>query len=660
MVGVEGPALGWPLSPSGLLSLAVLLPLALLPGATASFGLPCRGLSRLDRALLGAVLTPFFVAAALMLLKAVGLPFGSAARVVMASCSVGLVLTVWRLRTEPRQPGDRGALAAVGVVACIFAGVLWWSWFSRGETHFSSLHAMHHAELVYAVTKPGAIPENPMLAGVPLRYPFLGHYYWAWLGWCLDVNPLVLWERTALVWFGVTALTYYRAGLALGLRPWFAVLGVVILLAGNSPFELVRSLFADPLGPGGPVRYGAYLQKFSAFNLMLFALPGLAGVLLLSLHVLRGAADRSWLVLLALVTLAAGAVYPILFPFSLALAGLPLVLPGISLRTRRDVLAVLGLTGAAFAAIMLFFIGSRGRVPLDAWQLGFAASKLGEMALALGPFLLIALPELNAGLRRLDPRTLLLAAIVALGAGFYVVVPLPSLNEYKAVYVAMLGAGLLAARSLDLRIGLRDVQVIAAVALLTPLVAALDLARFDRLFAGHPKAREPAESERRASVSPWRLDSFWLEPRAGSPEAGWTTAIRERTRPDTVVVSPPGPDPVSSLTRRSEYVTRWRRGAGRVGFGYRARVWTVDVRGSPLATFRGRAQIQNTVYARSDQPARFRAAAAALVALGRPVAVYFPSADAPFPRFLEREQVGREIWSDATSSIRQLDPADES
>ena len=133
--------------------------------------------------------------------------------------------------------------------------------------------------------------------------------------------------------------------------------------------------------------------------------------------------------------------------------------------------------------------------------------------------------------------------------------------------------------------------------------------------------------------------------------------MRERTPPDAVVVSPPGPVPVLALTQRSEYLGRWRKDAGRPGYGYQARVWIVDVRGAPAAVFEGRVRVQRAVYAKTDQPARFAWAAEALRSLGRPLAIYFPSTTAPFRRFLEREQIGHETWTDGKSSIWQVDPA---
>ena len=405
-----------------LLYLPLVLLLGILPGALVSFGLVCPGLGWPTRLLLATASSPWVVAVGFALLQGAGASFELSARVMLAAALAGVPLMALRARREGTGPEPLAPLWVLGLMLGAFALLLVHSWEGMGLGRYFFHHGLHHADIIYSVAAPGVVPENPLFAGEGLRYPFFAHYFWAWVAWLLDRNPLLLWQPMALVWFASTGLLYYATARASGLRPWFAALSVVLLLSGcnaiGSLHDVLQGYVSKDLGDA---RYGSFLHKYMSFNVMPFAISLLVGVIFTCTRILRGAGHRSWLALLAILLAGIGTLYPILFPVGFASAATLLVIrvdaageAGPASR-RGEQLGALLLAAAVFGLSMSLLAGRSGGPPIELSNPAHAGLKTGHLALALGPLLLIALPELVQGLRGRDPITLLLAGVTLAG-----------------------------------------------------------------------------------------------------------------------------------------------------------------------------------------------------------------------------------------------------
>ena len=59
----------------------------------------------------------------------------------------------------------------------------------RFDVRVFSFHGLMHASVVYRILEGGAPPDDPLLAGSPLPYPWLHHLLVAWLCRMLEVLP---------------------------------------------------------------------------------------------------------------------------------------------------------------------------------------------------------------------------------------------------------------------------------------------------------------------------------------------------------------------------------------------------------------------------------------------------------------------------------------
>jgi hypothetical protein len=627
------------------------------PGALLTFGFSGRGpsgpgLNWSTRFWIGLALSPFLVASELMLLKAVGLGFPSAARVVLALACLGFALLVYRWKPLAARPDAVPAIAVTGAVLGVFCGILWIAWGHAPEVQFRSFHALHHTDICYAVTNPPVVPRDPALAGSAIRYPFLAHHYWAWLGWFLDLPPNVLYRWTNTVWLLAVGALHFGFARRLAIPGWLCAVSVVLLLTGNNLIATASDVYRGeylldtPLGDG---RYSSFLQKFYSFNIMPFALALAASVMTLCAQMLHGAPRRGSAVLLAVCLAAVGTVYPLIFPplcVSAATAVLLLVVPiaGREARVRgREAGALVACAVAATAiaaAFFLFYLGGRGGVPILEWTASAFFKKSGYAIIALSPLFALALPAMRRGIRRFDLDAVFALALLASSVGFYVLVSLTGENQYKVVFLATMVLAALAAKSLTRPLRDRRWLTLTAVVLVTACVAWLDLARLDLMSV----------SRRRPVPPRFQLDSFRLKLAEGEAGAGWTTAIREQTPGNTVVIAPRFPIPPSVVTQRDGYVP-----GAKFWFGYAVapRTMVVDVRGADPEVYRERAKLRKWLYGGSA--ASYDAVYAGLAALRRPVAIRFDSDRHPFLDYMRQRRRGRPLELQGSGAVWFID-----
>lgn len=109
-----------------------------------------------------------------------------------------------------------------------------------------SHHGLLHSAIVYAILDRGAPPENPLLAGHALGYPFGHHWLLANLMRAVPVAPPWLFAATNLLCVAGAAWLLDRTARLFSADRVYRVLVIVLALYGSNPFSLglpVRALY---------------------------------------------------------------------------------------------------------------------------------------------------------------------------------------------------------------------------------------------------------------------------------------------------------------------------------------------------------------------------------------------------------------------------------
>jgi hypothetical protein len=647
----------------GLLAFVIL---AAAPGCLLSFAFTCEGLGGRTRLWLGIALSPAVAAAQLVLLKAFGASFPTAAWIVLVADAVALLLVAWRARFAPSDRAQLFGTAVTLVLVALPALVLWVSWHAWPSFPYFSWHSMHHADLCYSVTRPGIIPEDANMSGFGTKYPFFAHYYWALLSWFVDTPPNVVYLATNLLWLFVTGLLAYEAALAFGCRPPAAAATGAVLFCGNSfvamaaetsRLLMVRFGSGDALwasvgnlrifGPWKPLladpRAVTFLQKYFDFNIMPFALALVLGLFVVGGGMLRNGYQRSWGALLAAVLAGVGLLYPILAPPVYVTAGLIVLASAFSGASRGQVLRrVVGrglwVGGAALAvaAIWGYLLTGREGPALAMPSRSVVALKSVRALAAFGLPLLLVSPLFLSRRTRRDPTILLLGGITAAVVILYVGAPLYAGNEYKWVFLGWSAFTLLAARALEaLGLGWRGVLPVALVLALA--AAEMNRTLFEQMGIRHVMSYPYPEVA-------W--NGFWMDLRKPETAAAWLTVLREKTPPDTILVAPGTDLPLYAFGRRNEYLALDDEGPiGRIGYAHRMEVIIPGVHGLPGRAYTERRQRVRVLYGKEVSP-WYPGVLESIRAGGRPVAIRFDSRDQPFLAWLRGQGIGRPLLDD--------------
>jgi hypothetical protein len=631
----------------GLLAFVILVT---APGCALTFALSCEGLVWRSRLLLGIALSPAGAAAQVVLLKASGLSFPTAAWTVLVADALAVILVVSRARF---RPSDRSQLAGAAVMLLLLvlpALVLWRTWQSFPSFPYFSWHSIHHTDICYAVTRAGVIPEDANMSGYGTKYPFLAHYFWALLSWFLDTPPNAVYLATNLLWLFVTGLLAYEAALAFGCRPATAAATGALLFLGNSfvamAAETSRMLWPSlaKLRAFGPwdseftdPRSITFLQKFLDFNIMPFALALVLGLFVVGGGLLKNRYDRSWGFLLAAVLAGTGLLYPIVAPPVYVSAALIMLASAVSGASRGQILRRLvgrGLwvAGAAVvvAAVWSYLLAGRDGQALSLPSRSVVMLKSIRMLVAFGPSALLVAPLAWSRRTRRDPAVLLLAGVTAAVVILYIGVPLFAGNEYKWVFIAWSAFTVLLARALEaLRLGWRSVlPVTVALAL---AAAGMNRALFEQMVLRHAMVYAYPEVA-------W--NGFWMDLTKPEEDAAWLGVLRERTPPDTILIAPGTDLPLYTFSGRNEYVALDNEGPiGRVGYAHRMEVIIPGVHGLPRREYLARRQRVRELYGEESSDS-YPKILESIRSGGRPVAIRFRSTDQPFLAWLREQEIG--------------------
>lgn len=311
------------------------------------------------------------------------------------------------------------------------------------SSFYTLFHSFMHYSFVHEVFLRGLLPENPLMAGEPLRYMYGVHVLAAWVMHWLPLSPPVLFAGLDAVLLVAYALVLARIAACLDGDATFRVLAVVLALFGTDWFVdgPLYGFVADLLFQR---RFGAptALQKFTGINTNQVGMLCMAVALLAMLRLALGNGRRP--ASYAMFGLAAAVAAVCYQPAWVAIvatggaaAGLAVVWPALARRREGLVLLLLLLASTLVAWPVLQSVsgGTPGdpAVQLLPGLLQLRANAVYWLLHMLAPALLLWLYRERAW-QLLTTRTMpaaLLLLVVAVLHAMYLVVYVRFSNEYK-------------------------------------------------------------------------------------------------------------------------------------------------------------------------------------------------------------------------------------
>jgi hypothetical protein len=630
--------------------------LLFLPGSWIAFGRPAAEHPFRARLALAVVLSPLVVVLEFYAFRAIGVSFATTG-VALAVMNLPAVLLVARPLRTTRWPG----WTAVGVWLSFLAWPAMYltTWLADTQVRANWGHAWIHTDIVYQLSNGRLSPEEPLLAGARLAYPWLAHVYQGVVSYLVDRPPCVAYLLINVVWLasvivfvaalvarlggGLLAQASSSAWLCFGVD-WLGALGSRML----PPSVVARNLMF------GDVRYTPWLRKFGIFEPTAIGIASFAALLyLLSCHDEEKRGGAPWLLVLTTL-LTGGLFYPLLFPASLAaVGGRMLVLvarrgPRPVASGRRELVGLALAAGAgAVATVGYLRVVVMDRAPgavLGVSDAPMLMVKAAALLVALAPALVALLVDGRSDWRAAPRTTGLLLFGATASMAIYVAADIPHIaNEYKFVFTAAVCLApfpaIALARSLALlRKGAYPLALAAAMILAWPAIAGfrrggivgrpgpqLDLAHFGvRLASEEPLSRV--------------LDS-----------------IRSATPVNAVVVSQETAFDIATITQRATYVPFSPDMLH--GVGLPADYLLKDVRGYPAALVDRRREKVRKLFGATGTPARPAAALEIRNELQRPVVLIVRGEDDPaLTRWLSTSPQARCIYRDARQAAWVLEP----
>lgn len=631
------------------------LSLLVLPGAWLAFGLPLRRLSFPGRLAVSGVLSPVVVAAEFYLLRLEGVSFAETAwsLALLNAGSIWLLIRGWQ-----RLQARLSSFVLFAAAYLILAGCVSVPWLFSKDIRMFTGHPLMHAGILYQFPGGALVPEEPELAGVRLIYPWLGHVYWAVVGWVTNLPPTWLYILTNLVWLFWICILFYEICRVLGASPFSSRIALLWLglgtnVLGSLIWSAKLSFFGQWMRFPGDVRFSPFVRQFIVFEVMPFALGLFAALILVSLWALRER-QRPWLVATAVLLGGIGLIYPVLIPAALSFCGVLLLLfwwHGRSQQLpngdRSSILLFAMIGGAAALALGNAHLLLQGRstaaVTLTAGLRPFLGKLLGAI-LALGPFLLAGW---TLARRRLPGPEIALLLIGSLPSVLLWLVFQVSAghNEYKFIFCAALGLAPLLALAVDRWVPQKVSPTFVLLVTLLLIVPALPTLYVQQGMYGFPFFPQVKE------------EGFFFRLGPSQPEAEWTDAIRARTPPNTVIVLSTSEIFVPGLVGRSVWAPPeqpWPL----AGYWAESRFTLLHERGYPATLLDAREAVLHSLYqcGGTCNPA---AILAQLKALKRPLAIVFPPREGQdFLAWLADERQGRLLYRDARGTIVWLLPTE--
>lgn len=533
-----------------------------LPGAWFAFGLPLRRSSLRARFALSVVLGPLVVVPQFYLMRWAGLSFE---RTAYAIAIVNLP-ALWSIARRLRNVA-RPSLGAVVLWALALLVPAMYLGFWQGDPIVRSSwgHAWTHTDIIYSLANGQLRPEETLLAGFRLTYPWLAHVYEGLVSWLIGRAPTSIFLLINVVWLLATLVFVAEVVAALGGNLLAQATSVVWLCFGMDAAGLVGKRLAPPalaaVRVWGDMRLIPWLRKFGAFEQTMMGITFFAAVLY-ALSQSDDPSDADVSVLVTALLISSALFYPVLFPACAMLAGSRLLIlavrhvrSGAQLLTRELVwLAIAVVLSTVLLATYLFAV-SIDRVGHPTMGLSAPQEVARKSVTAI-----VMLAPLLAGFalmgRQLWRERTDLLALLTLGAAgsvsTFIVFDIFNLaNEYKFMSTAAICLTpfpVLAVEGWRDRLGRATPHVAASLAVALCASGLWSLAPAD--IAGAPAID---------------VDDFTLALRPSEPFAMAVLGVRRETPTDAVLVSRALPFDLATVTRRSMYVPYEQgelRGAG--------------------------------------------------------------------------------------------------
>ena len=596
-----------------------------------AFGLSLQPISFPARLAIAGALSPLIVPLQFYVIRLLGVTFDSTVWILIVLNLGSIVLIARRWKDLQVSPGEAAAFGALYLflASCVLF-LIPLATFDAFRLYHS--HQWMHTGLVYEFPQGRLIPEEPELAGVRLRYPWLGHIFWAILSKALNMPPTVIYVITNMVSLLWICILVYEACRIRGARP-FARLAAIIWMAlgaGSAAYFLQRiiggSLHGDP-------RYVPWLRKFINFELLKFSLAMFAAIILLSMLAMQKR-TTSRLALIAILLISIGLVYPVFFPAAAGFVGvffLFLAKQAWSDADRRDRKLVVGFLAGLIAVGLIclaythWLTAGRSDPVVVLSSPSRIMRKAFHALLALSPLLFLV--ALAAWKRLKEEETLVLLGGAISSLFCYVLLQVTAgSNEYKYVFGVALCLAPVACLALDrwpARVP-RSVLVIGSALLFFPAI--LTKRPSDR-YKDYPKAEER---------------TYQLRLAGSEPDSQWTDAVRDSTPPDTILAIRHAGLYLPAVTERS-LLGPPEQTREIPGYGLASRFNLVEERGYPPKVVEDRETLLKRIFD-CKQDCNPEELSGQLKRLNRPIAfAFYPGEESEFQEWLGQNQRGTNI-----------------
>lgn len=339
------------------------------------------------------------------------------------------------------------------------------------DVRIASVHGLFHTGIVYHILNGGFPPDNPLLSGQPLRYPWGIHAIAAAVCRIFQITPAWSFALINLVSLGACMVLIARVARCLIRDTAAQVYAVAVSLFMTT---LISRPILDFLSEvaGHPLEFRALFagQKFTKIN---GVPPGLVCFILVVYSLIRLVQGRHWRrysVLLLVAAAGCGYLYPLMYPAVCASGGIVamyLVWEGIRPRRFRwisilQILIPLGLSMVLVVPFLNLIAGQGIAQKIQFLNPGWIFRGGFNILLRLAPITVVILLAYRHLHSRWNPQaaTVLILVIMAC-LGCYLGMHMYNEAEYKFLILLDVGVGILGGLAIStLRIRLRWVGML--------------------------------------------------------------------------------------------------------------------------------------------------------------------------------------------------------
>ncbi len=432
----------------GVLGVVAGLGLLVLPGAWLAFGLSLPGTSFRARISYSVILSTVVLPAQFYPLRWLGLSFAQTA-IALAVVNLPALGLAFRRAGWPTFPRPQAIFA--WSIPAVLVGAYLAIWTGDVAVRGNWGHAWLHSEITYMISNGELRPEEPMLAGIALAYPWLGHIQQALFSWLLDSAPGSSFMLLNIVTLVATVALLAELIAAIGGSRLAQVAGTIALCFGINyvgPLgeRYASAAFTKRYPVWGDSRYEVWFRKFGVFQQNGFGIALCAAIGLLAVDLVTRGVDRGRVLLLAVLLTSVSLVYPILWPAAavpVGAAALVLVVRDVRSGDASNRATVAWLALALVASFVAEQLWMRAvftdRVATETMGLASLWRMKGHTAtaaIALAPLWITALPVLMSVARTYGATFVVLALSCAGSLLLNIALSIVISNQYKYMFNA--------------------------------------------------------------------------------------------------------------------------------------------------------------------------------------------------------------------------------